>query len=139
MAKQTIFLSLHPEICGKGEAFNIASSPDWETWETRWPKLCNYFHLKGEPPTADKKEVRAYITENMETWRRIEKEYNLRTDIASSETTIPGFEVLHLDLADFDRQYDLGKIHNAGFTERYDTMQTWGTTWDRMRKARMIP
>jgi hypothetical protein len=139
MAKQTIFLSLHPEICGKGGAFNIASNPKWESWETKWPKQCAYFGLKGGPPDANKKEVRTYINENMYTWRHIEREHGLRTDIAGSELTIPGFEILHLDLADFDRQYDLSKIYDAGFDEKYETMQTWGTTWNRMRMARMIP
>ncbi|KAB5560328.1 hypothetical protein GE09DRAFT_961497 [Coniochaeta sp. 2T2.1] len=139
MAKQTIFLSLHPEICGKGGAFNIASSLEWEAWETKWPKLCEYFGLKGGPPTVGKKEVRGYINENIGIWHQIEEQHNLRTDIASSTTTMPGFEILHLDLADFDRQYDLSKIYNAGFAEKYDTMQIWGTTWDRMREARMIP
>ena len=139
MAKQTIWLSLHPEICGKGEAFNIASKPEWEAWGTLWPKLCEYFGLKGSPPNEDKREVRAYINDNMDAWSRIEKDNGLRTDIASSKITIPGFEILHLDLADFDRQYDMSKIYNAGFTEKHSLMQSWGTTWDRMRKAAMIP
>lgn len=139
MAKQTIFLSLHPELCGKGGAFNIASRPEWETWETKWPQLCAYFGLKGGPPTSDKKEVRAYINENLDTWRQIGEEHNLRTDVASSELIVPGFESFLLDFADFDRQYDMSKIYDAGFTEKHTPMQSWGTTWDRMRKAKMLP
>lgn len=139
IAKQTIFLSLHPEACGKGGVFNVAASPDWETWETKWPQLCEYFGLKSGPPGPGSKEVRQFINDNLVTWNRIENEKNLRTDVATSDITMPGFEILHLDLADFDRQYDLSKITKVGFGEKSTTMQTWGTTFDRMRKAKMIP
>ncbi len=141
MAKQTIFLSVRRlGLCGKGGAFNIASRRAWEAWATKWPALCGYFGLVGAPPSAPgKQEVRAFINANMDTWRRLEQEHGLRTDIAASGLTVPGFEIMHLDQADFDRQYDLSKLYDAGFAEESDALEVWGTAWDRMRKAKMIP
>ncbi|KIW86632.1 uncharacterized protein Z519_12757 [Cladophialophora bantiana CBS 173.52] len=139
IAKQTIFLSLHHDVSGNGEAFNVASSPQYETWEEKWPQLCAYFGLKSAPPDDRSREVRAYINDNLPEWKALEEKYHLRTDIAQSGITMPGFEILHLTLADFDRHYDLTKIQNAGFHERSSVMETWGDTFDRMRKAKMIP
>jgi hypothetical protein len=45
---------------------------------------------------------------------RIKKEHDPRDDSVTSSVTVLGFEILDLDLADFDRQYDLGKIYGAG-------------------------
>ena len=139
IAKQTIFLSLHREVSGDGESFNVASAPQHETWEEKWPQLCEYFGLKSAPPSDESKEVRAYINDNLAIWKALEKRHKLRTDIAQSEVTMPGFEVLHLSLADFDRQYDLTKIYNAGMQEETTIKETWWTTFDRMRKGGFIP
>jgi len=138
-ARQTIYLSLHPDTCGQGHAFNVASSPQWETWETKWPLLCQYFGLQGAPPGPASKEVRTYINDHLSQWRSMEKKYGLRSDIVESEITVPGFEILHLELADFDRQYDMSKIQHVGFAQDSSIMDTWATTFDRMRRARMIP
>ncbi|EXJ56083.1 hypothetical protein A1O7_09014 [Cladophialophora yegresii CBS 114405] len=139
IGKQMIFLSLHPEVSGNGEAFNVASNFKYDTWEGKWPQLCEYFGLKSAPPSDESKEVREYINDNIGRWKDIEQKYQLRNDIAQSGVTMPGFEILHLRLADFDRQYDMNKIYKAGFSENYSVMDTWGPTWDKMRKAKMIP
>ncbi|EXJ84554.1 hypothetical protein A1O3_05223 [Capronia epimyces CBS 606.96] len=139
IAKQTIFLALHPEAYVNGDAFNVASSPQYETWEEKWPQLCQYFGLQSAPPRAMPRPIRAYINDNQARWQEMEKKHGLRTDIAQSEVTMPGFEILHLSLADFDRQYDLSKIQKVGCNVQYSIMDTWGCTFDRMRKARFIP
>ncbi|KAJ9630178.1 hypothetical protein H2204_008683 [Knufia peltigerae] len=139
IGKSTIFLALHPEISGGGEAFNVATSSKYSTWEEKWPMLCEYFGLKSAPPSDNSREVRAYINDNMGRWKELEQKYGLRDDIAQSGITMPGFEILHLILADFDRQYDMSKIYRAGFKEDYSVMDIWGKTWDEMRKAKMIP
>jgi len=139
IAKQTIFLSLHPKISGNGEAFNVASSPSPETWEEKWPQLCKYFGLQSAPPSEQSKEVRQYINNNLDRWRKIEEKNHLRIDIAQSEVTMPGFEILHLTLADFDRHYDLSRVYDTGFDDKNTIMDTWGLTFDRMRKGKMIP
>jgi len=117
----------------------VASSSKYATWEDKWPQLCGYFGLKSGPPSDQSKEVRAYINDNIGRWKELEQKYHLREDIAQSEITIPGFEILHLTLADFDRQYDMSKIYNAGFKEDYSVMDIWGKSWDEMRNAKMIP
>ncbi len=140
IARQTIYLSLRPETCGNGEAFNTASEMEWQTWERRWPLLCEYFGLKGAPPSADKSsEVRTYINEHLREWKKTEERNGLRSGIADSDITLPGFEYFHLTQANFDRQYDMSKLEKAGFHEEHSIMDTWGKTFDRMREAKIIP
>lgn len=139
IARQTIYISLHKDTCGNGEAFNVASSSRWENWERKWPLLCQYFGLKGTPPTENPLEVRTYINEHIEDWKEIEKRYGLRSGIANSERILPGFEYFHLTQADFDRHYDMSKLAKVGFAEEHVIMDTWGTTFNRMREAKIIP
>ena len=139
IAKQTIHLSLHPDTCGHGEAFNTASSPQVETWESEWPQLCAYFGLKGVPPSSKSPEVRTYINEHLKEWKVLEERHGLRAGIADSDITLPGFEYFHLTQANFDRQYDVTKIQQVGFDEQHSVMEVWGTTFDRMRESKIIP
>ena len=139
IAKQTIYLSLHPDTCGNGEAFNTASSPQVETWESEWPQLCAYFGLKGAPPSSKSPEVRTYINEHLKEWKALEQNHGLRAGIADSDITLPGFEYFHLTQANFDRQYDMTKIQQVGFDEQHSVMEVWGTTFDRMRESKIIP
>jgi len=139
IARQNIFLSLHPDTCGNGEAFNVASNPKWHNWEQKWPDITGYFGLKGTPPAHGAKRLRDFIDEHFAEWLALEQEHCLRSGVARSEMRQPSFELGQLEWSDFDRHYDMSKIQEAGFSESFDTMETWGPTFDRMRKAKIIP
>jgi hypothetical protein len=143
IARQTIYLSLHDPQARKGEAYNVADAQQPQTWRSKWPQLCAYFGLHGSAPTVNASGgtnyVRRYIHEHLDTWKRMEKEYGLRSGIADSDLTFQGFEYFLLVQFDFDRQYDMGKMYATGFTEERSVMQAWGGVFDRMRQAKIIP
>jgi hypothetical protein len=143
IARQTTYLSLHDPEARKGEGYNVADAQQPQTWSSKWPQLCAYFGLEGTPPTVnasgEMNYVRRYIHEHLDTWKRMEKEYGLRSGIADSDLTFQGFEYFLLVQFDFDRQYDMSKMYATGFTEERSVMQAWGGVFDRMRKAKIIP
>ncbi|KAK5019482.1 hypothetical protein LTR16_000511 [Cryomyces antarcticus] len=140
IARQTIHLSLNG--FGDGEGYNVADARKWESWESKWPKLCAYFGLRGTPPTEATTKVnklRKYIYDHLPEWRVLEKKHGLRTGIADSDITLEGFEYFLLTQFDFDRQYDMTKMYSTGFAEERGILQTWGVVFDRMREAKIIP
>ena len=141
IARQTIFLSLNDPKARKGEGYNVADAKQPQTWSSKWPQLCAYFGLEGTPPvaTASGVGVQPYIRQHLDTWKRMEKEYALRSGIADSDLAFEGFDYFLLVQFDFDRQYDMTKMYATGFTEERGVMQAWGGVFDRMRKAKIIP
>jgi hypothetical protein len=138
IARQTIHLSLS-ENTEKGGGYNVADSRHPSTWSQKWPVLCRYFSLKGTGASSNPPEMRKFIKENIETWRKVEKKEGLQTGYADSEMTVPGFEYFLMTQFDFDRQYDMGKIYGTGFEEERGTGEAWGAVFDRMKKAKIIP
>lgn len=94
IARQTIHLSLNLPSDMEGEGFNVADARAPETWSTKWPKLCAYFGLKGTGPKKDSDlEVRKYINDHIDTWKKLEQNHNLKKGVADSDLTFKGFEV----------------------------------------------
>jgi hypothetical protein len=163
IARQTIHLSLHLPKDMQGEGFNVADAKEYESWETKWPQLCSYFGLKGTDPPQNSKdtlEMREYINDHIDSWKKLEDEHNLKKGVAYSDLTFPGFEVrlalhiVHCRLLislqyflmtqfDFDRQYDMNKMYSTPidnpFREERSTMEAWGVVFDRMRGGKLLP
>ena len=96
IARQTIHLSLNLPKGMEGEGFNVADAKNPETWSTKWPKICAYFGLKGTPPPTDEKqpsEVRKFINDHIDGWKKLEQQYGLKKGVADSDLTFKGFEV----------------------------------------------
>ena len=96
IARQTLHLSLNLPDEMKGEGFNVADAKTHETWSTKWPKMAAYFGLKGTPPPDSEGqavEVRKYINNNIDTWKKLEQQHNLKKGVADSDLTFKGFEV----------------------------------------------
>lgn len=97
IARQTLHLSLNLPKDMKGEGFNVADARAPETWSTKWPKLCSYFGLKGTGPQKGQDlEVRKYINDHIDAWKKLEKEHDLKEGVADSDLTFKGFEVCPL-------------------------------------------
>lgn len=139
IARQTLHLSLNPDKVEKGTGYNVADSKTPSSWSKKWPILCSYFNLEGTGPSPNPPEVRKFIKEHIDVWHKLEKEKGLQTGHADSPMTFPGFEYFLMTQFDFDRQYDMTKTYETGFTEDRDTLQAWGGVFDRMRKAKIIP
>ncbi|KAL6706988.1 hypothetical protein ACN47E_004938 [Coniothyrium glycines] len=138
IARQTIHLSLSPNT-QKGGGYNVADAQSPRTWSEKWPILCDYFGLTGTGPSQQPPEIRTFIKENLETWKRMEQEKGLQQGHAHNDKVFPGFEYFLMTQFDFDRQYDMSKMYGTGFTEERGTRETWGGVFDRMKAAKIIP
>ena len=41
----------------------------------------------------DKLEIRKYINDHVDTWKKLEEQHDLKKGVADSDLTFPGFEV----------------------------------------------
>lgn len=138
IARQTLHLSLSPNT-EKGGGYNVADAKMPSSWEKKWPVLCEYFGLKGTGPSDSPPEIRIFIKENLETWKKLEESDVLQKGHAHNDKVFPGFEYFLMTQFDFDRQYDMSKMYSTGFKEERDTKQAWGGVFDRMKAAKVIP
>jgi hypothetical protein len=96
IARQTLHLSLNLPKDKKGEGFNVADAKQPETWSSKWPQLCAYFGLEGTGPPKDGEtglEIRKYINDHIDAWKKLEAENCLKKGVADSDLTFKGFEV----------------------------------------------
>jgi hypothetical protein len=97
IARQTLHLSLNLPGDQKGQGFNVADAKQPETWSSKWPQLCAYFGLEGTGPPKDGEtglEVRKYINDHLDAWKKLESEQSLKKGVADSDLTFQGFEVM---------------------------------------------
>ncbi|KAK0388033.1 hypothetical protein NLU13_4277 [Sarocladium strictum] len=139
-ARETIHVCFAPTT-KKGDAFNVADERPAHCWRDKWPVLCSLFGLEGVKVEQQSPiEVRRYIKDNKATWEKMEDKYGLRKGQADNDRIFPGFEYFLLTQFDFDRQYDMSKLYDvAGFQEQRKPAQTWGGTFELMKKAKLIP
>ena len=137
LARFAIYASLHPGATGAG-SFNVADSAQPSSWSRKWPVLCEYFGLKGLPPTdGPGPDPVEFLIANASTWRELEKKYGLQTGRAGNFGGYPHFL---MTLFDFDRQLDLSKARKVwGSTEEQTTADAWYRVFDRFRDARIVP
>ncbi|KAK4891374.1 hypothetical protein LTR27_010028 [Elasticomyces elasticus] len=146
IARQTLHLSLNLPSDMKGQGFNVADAKQPETWSSKWPQLCAYFGLKGTGPAKEGEEpleMRKYINEHLDAWKKLESQYGLKKGVADSDLTFQGFEYFLMTQFDFDRQYDMSRTYSTPkdkpFTEERLVMEAWGLVFDRMREGKLIP
>ncbi|EGD90751.1 hypothetical protein H112_02217 [Trichophyton rubrum D6] len=144
IAKASIHLSLHPSPWIKGEGFNVASSETPWRWEMKWPPLCEWFGLIGEPPVDNEKSKTSspgpdkYIQSHEAEYKSMIQEYGLKAwDVASP--SMDGSENWGLTKLNFDRYLDLQKLRSTGFMEDESPRDTWINVLELMRAARIIP
>ncbi|KAK4496025.1 hypothetical protein PRZ48_013294 [Zasmidium cellare] len=145
VARFAIHAALHPETCGDGQAFNVASHSEPASWEQKWPVICEFFGLKGTPPPEGRSgpQPGEYLASNLKRWKELEKQYGLATGRVGNDRSLAGYQYLIMTLFDFDRQLDLSKMHGAwkqgGEVEESDTKGVWWTAFERFRAAKIIP
>jgi hypothetical protein len=141
LARQAIHLSLTLPRERKGETFNVADEKAPGSWKMKWPDICSHFELQGAPPPKEGTaiEVRRYIEDHMDIWKEMERKYGLERGVVGSIFCSKRFEFACLTLFDFDRQFDMRKIYGSGFEEGRTTKEAWGSVFDRMKRANIIP
>ncbi|GME41715.1 sirq protein [Neofusicoccum parvum] len=136
LSKMEIHAALNPEKCGNGGVFNVADGRT-VTWAEVWPRLCEHFGLRGEGPVTDSKPMQEFVMEHRDAWSAIAQEQNLDEKVIDQQ----GWGHTHFMLVDFDfdREYDLSRSREVGFSEEIDTVEGYIISWERMRAAKMLP
>lgn len=142
VAKFAIHASLHPELTA-GRRFNTADSATPSSWSRKWPVICEYFGLKGTAPPrgGSGPQPGKYIEEHLEQWKELEGNHGLQTGRVGNERSFGGFQYFIMSMFDFDRQMDMSKATKVwgDKKEELDVAGSWWSTFDRFRKARIIP
>ena len=137
LTKMEIYASLNPKRCGNGRVFNIADKDEPVTWASVWPGICSYFGLKGVPPQKGSQGMEQFVQEHMGEWQAICSSHGLDQQAVKSQNW--GHVHFMLVQFDFDRQYDLSRAREAGFTESIDTVEGYRIAFERMVAAKIIP
>ncbi|KAF7377633.1 NAD(P)-binding Rossmann-fold containing protein [Mycena sanguinolenta] len=142
IAKFAIFASLHPEKCG-GQSFNVADNHKPSSWSQRWPVICEYFGLKGvaPPPGGSGPQPGEYVQAHLAQWKELEQKHGLQTGRVGNDRSFVHLPYGMMTLMDFDRQLDMSKELGAWGVDAIetDTKGAWWTTFDRFRKAKIMP
>lgn len=139
LARAEIHYALHPESCGNGRSFN-ASDGRVVRWCGKWPRLCEYFGLRGVGPNEDTKKLGAakrFADAHQKEWEALAKQHGLKQGIMEKHSW--GFMDGTMGMFSFDRHFDMSAAREAGFTEEIDTVKGYTTAFDRMREAKIIP
>ncbi|KAK1996655.1 hypothetical protein LX36DRAFT_637642 [Colletotrichum falcatum] len=122
--------------CCGGSAFNAASE-QVVSWSRKWPRLCGYFGLTGRGPDARPARIRDFVRDHEDAWSALAREHGLE------EGAVGDFDWRFLEFmlvqCDFDRELDLTRSREAGFTEEMDTVEGYLTSWKRMMAAKQLP
>ncbi|KAF3002722.1 hypothetical protein E8E14_002454 [Neopestalotiopsis sp. 37M] len=138
LSRMEIHAALNPDECGDGGVFNVADGRA-VTWEQVWPRLCEHFGLVGTGPdnSSSTLPLLEFVDKHKHVWKAIARRHGLKETLAEEQNW--GFIEFMLVQFDFDRQYDLTRSREVGFTDEIDTVEGYKIAWERMRKAKMLP
>lgn len=139
IARFCIFASLQPRDKVHTRAFNIADSTTPVSWSQRWPVLAAYFGLEGVRPDGSSLHPTEYTDRNLVKFQALCREQKLQESIIYRSMHNTGARMGSLRLMDFDRPLDLGRARALGFQEEMDTLTSWHSAFERVRKAKIIP
>ncbi|EEP77034.1 predicted protein [Uncinocarpus reesii 1704] len=144
IAKAAIHLSLLDEPSLNGEGYNVASSASPANWEMTWPAICSWFGLVGKPPIDNETDKTGspgpdeYISMHDTEYKEMVDVFRLKGWPVSSPSMdgSPNWELTKLN---FDRHLSLQKLKSTGFKDDEEPAESWIRTFERMRKAKVIP
>lgn len=136
LSQMEIYAALNTDKCGDGGIFNVADG-QVVTWADVWPRLCKPFGLVGGSPRPDSQPMLEFVQQNKDAWHSLAKRYELNEKLVEQQGW--GHTRFMLVDFDFDRQYDLSRSREVGFTEAIDTVDGYVKSWKRMQQAKMIP
>lgn len=137
LSKLEIYAALNPAKCGDGGVLNAADGKT-VTWAQVWPRLCKYFGLIGvKPSEVGSQSMQDFVQEHRDAWTALAKKHNLNEAVVDQQ----GWSHVHFMLVDFDfdRQYDLSRSREVGFSEEIDTVEGYVLAWERMKAANILP
>ena len=136
LSQMEIFAAINVDKCGGGGVFNVA---DGETvsWSQVWPALAEQFGLVGVGPSQNAVAMEEFVKQNRAAWSRMAQTHGLHEKVIDEQN----WAHVHFMMVqfDFDRQYDLSRAREVGFTESIDTAKGYAISFDRMRGAKILP
>ncbi|KAI3324465.1 hypothetical protein HD806DRAFT_492679 [Xylariaceae sp. AK1471] len=152
IARFMVYASLHPDVCGGGQLFNIADHEVPCTYGELWPHLANWFGLVGAGPSEDSRarinELRAgelpegiekltpgdYVAKYKDVFSQCErrKAVDCGVGIGSRQLDSVGYWLT------FDRQLSLERLKKTGFEGNTDPVQGWVDSFQMLRSAGLI-
>jgi hypothetical protein len=147
-----IYASLHSNICGGGQLFNIADHEVPCTYGELWPRLADWFGLVGVGPLEDSQVRTTNLGvgqlpedsrilppgEYIAKYKDIFTQFGLKKAVSggvgagSQQLDSVGYWLT------FDRQLSLEKLKKTGFEEYRDPAQGWIDSFQMFRNAGLI-
>ncbi|OQE24005.1 hypothetical protein PENFLA_c010G10856 [Penicillium flavigenum] len=140
IARSELYLSVEKPDRAHGEAFNTADNAIPASWALVWPKMCEYFGLRGEgasPEDKGFKDIDKWWFAHQDDYKKMCKEYGLHPrEIPEATWTFlsVGFGFLCRN-----RELSLDKIRSVGFTEEYPVAYGYFQVFERLTHEEIIP
>lgn len=140
IARSELYLSIEKPDQAHGEAFNTADNATPQSWALIWPKMCEYFGLKGEgasPEDKGWKDIDKWWFAHQDDYKKMCEEYGLCPREIPEATWIflsAGFSFLCRN-----RELSLDKIRSVGFTEEHPVAYGYFQVFERLTQEKIIP
>lgn len=121
-----------------GDAFNVASKMDPCSFADLWPKICEYFELKGVPPASNGElAAGAFVFQHAHYWREAAKELGLYIGVFGEEE----FQIMlqHLHKRRFTAPLINEKARKAGMGRTRPDYRAYYEAFNDMRAVKLIP
>lgn len=136
LARFHVHASLNPTETTE-RAFNVVDGPA-TTWKEVWPQICEYFGLKGTPPSSSGEpfNVAKWMREHQSSW----SDWIEKNKLRPGALEVTSFDFMHaITNIPFRRDYDASASRSVGFTEERPHAEGYKLAFDEMRRARIIP
>lgn len=139
LAKFSVWASLHPQLTGNGEAFNVLDSNRPSTWEERWHTICSLFDLEGIGYVEGTPSAESFMMTHRAKWDELTETHGLKSGHIDNNVANPYFFKNMLTLFDYDHQASMEKAYKLGFQASWDDRRSWDIAFQRFRMAKIIP
>ncbi|RWA12169.1 hypothetical protein EKO27_g2924 [Xylaria grammica] len=152
IARFMIYASLHSDICGGGQLFNIADNDAPCTYGELWPRLAGWFGLVGTGPAGDSQTQNNALAvgelpqgaQQLTPGEYISKHKDIFTQCGRSKAVDGGVGAGSRQLDSvgywltFDRHLSLEKLKKTGFEGSQDPVQGWLDSFQMFRNVGLI-
>ncbi|KAJ5683437.1 hypothetical protein N7462_006602 [Penicillium macrosclerotiorum] len=152
IARFMIYASLHPEVCGGGQLFNIADNQKPCKYGEIWPHLAKWFGLIGVGPAENSHGLENTLkagelpqaTQFLTPGEYVAEHRGKFADLGRLNAVTGGVGAGHQQLDSvgywltFDRQLNLEKLRATGFEGDKEPIDGWLESFEMFRKAGLV-
>ncbi|KAI0311216.1 hypothetical protein OF83DRAFT_1177797 [Amylostereum chailletii] len=144
LARLSIFLGLKDDRAShKGEAYNVGTAAN--SYAARWPQLAAEWGLKGVPAVQGSTavadfgkpalEAERWARDRQDVWDGLVKQHGLKPGVLEAIQ----FDFLFVMAVPENRDLDVGKMQEAGYTEEQDWLGAYREAWELWVQAKVLP